>query len=169
MFGTTRLVVGEKAITDDEGVRLAEIRRPEASLRRLLTSARDGLRIVAPDETLLWRMELPDGPELKSLWVEDAAGARIGDVRRRRRWNPLGAARYDIVRDGTAIGTAACGSLGDSVAVTTASGDEAGTARRQSDGAWFAEVRPGLGDEWTVLLVALAIGLEEVRAVQFSG
>lgn len=161
MFAATELVIGEDGITDPDGTVLAEIRRPKASLRRLLSSAREGLSVVAPDGTPLLRLERPDGAKIKSLWVENGAGERVGEFKGRSRFNPTGG-RFEVLRDGAVIGTARCGTLQDSLEAATTEGEEVARAeRRASD--WAVDLRPGITDDWTRLFVAFVIATEVVR------
>lgn len=161
MFGTTDLVIDEEEITDENGTKLAEVRRPRFSWRTLLSSAREGLSVVATDGTTLLQLEHPEGPKIKSLWVRDGAGEPVGEFRSRSRLALTGG-RFEVLRNDAVIGTAHSGALLDSLEAATAEGERVATAERVGE-SWFVELHPGITDDWTRLFVALVIATEQVR------
>ncbi|ACZ00387.1 hypothetical protein Tcur_4869 [Thermomonospora curvata DSM 43183] len=133
VFATSELLIGEEEITDMDGIGLAVIQRPKVTLRRPFTAAREGLSVVGTDGATLLRLERPDGPTIKSLWVENGAGERVGVFTGRSRFALTGG-RFEISRDGAVIGTARCGALLDELEAATKDGERVATADRQGEG-----------------------------------
>lgn len=161
VFATSELLIGEEEITDMDGIGLAVIQRPKVTLRRPFTAAREGLSVVGTDGATLLRLERPDGPTIKSLWVENGAGERVGVFTGRSRFALTGG-RFEISRDGAVIGTARCGALLDELEAATKDGERVATADRQGE-EWFVRLSPGITDDWTRLVVAFVVATEIVR------
>jgi hypothetical protein len=165
MFGVTELMVSEEEITDVEGRRLAEIQRPQMSLRRFFSASRDGLGVVRPDGMPLLRLEKPEGERIRSLWVEAPEGARIGVIKGRRRLVFAGGDHDVHTQDGKVIGTARSGRMLDTVQLTDAAGASLAVGARQGE-TWTVELQPAVSDDWTRFTLAFVIATELVRFQQ---
>jgi hypothetical protein len=103
------LLMSGDRIVDSAGEELARIVRPRWSLRKLFSRTQEEIRLVRPDETILLSLPEQTDPDIHSLWVRNADGARLGLVERRGRMG-LGGGNLDVTgATGQAMGTIATG------------------------------------------------------------
>ncbi|MCW2903554.1 MAG: hypothetical protein JWO67_5819 [Streptosporangiaceae bacterium] len=161
---TRLLMLSGDRIVDSAGEELARIVRPRWSLKKLFSRTQEEIRLVRPDGTVLLSLPEQTDSGIRSLWMRNADGARVGLVERRGRMGLTGGTLNVSDATGQAMGTIATDSAYQSFTARDPQGEEVAAAMLGGQ-TWTMRLHRELPDTWQAVFLAVVVAAEEIQAM----